>query len=140
MDRVSTLEDGAVVLWRMPHDRREEPQTLPTVAGLLAALVGVDRARAIGDAFGIVADMTPTEPHMYVNFVGVSPEQQGRGLGERLLGPLIAAAREAHLGVHLETTNPRNAQFYERMGFVQTAEACLGADGPLMRAMSLRAR
>lgn len=137
IDRVMTLDDGAVMLWRMPDDPREPPATLPTVGGLLAALVGLERAGAIGDALGVIAEITPSEPHVYVNFLGVDPSRQGRGLGLRLLRPVVAAARDAGLGVHLETTNPRNVGFYERMGFIQTGEGRLGADGPLMRAMLL---
>ncbi len=57
------------------------------------------------------------EPHLYVPYVGVSPEAQGAGLGTRLLGKTVERADAAGLPAYLEATSERNAALYERLGF-----------------------
>jgi predicted N-acetyltransferase YhbS len=66
----------------------------------------------------------------------VAPDQQGRGAGERAIRPALDAARAAGVSVHLESTNPRNLPFYERLGFARTGSLALGT-GPTLIALAL---
>lgn len=128
------VEDGesvGVCLWRGPDDQPLQWEGTPTVAGMLAALVGTEHARKVADALHRIAEIVPEPPYTYVNFLAVRPEMQGRGFGQRALAPVFGAGHP----VHLETTNPRNVPFYERAGFVVRAELQLGTDGPVIRAM-----
>jgi ribosomal protein S18 acetylase RimI-like enzyme len=59
----------------------------------------------------------PSEPHFYLEYIGVEPENQGQGVGSKLLQHLVAKADEAQVGCYLENSNPRNLPFYERFGF-----------------------
>ena len=59
----------------------------------------------------------PQTPHWYLPFVGVEPMQQCRGLGARLLGPILERCNHERLPAYLESTNPRNVPFYESLGF-----------------------
>lgn len=54
----------------------------------------------------------------YLSIVAVAPEQQGRGLGVRLLTPTLAEADAAGARCYLETFSSRSMKFYERLGFV----------------------
>jgi GNAT superfamily N-acetyltransferase len=54
----------------------------------------------------------------YLSIVAVAPEQQGRGLGVRLLTPTLAEADAAAAPCYLETFSSRSMKFYERLGFV----------------------
>lgn len=124
-------DERAVCLWHAPdHPPLAWPE-VPTVAGLLEAVVGAEHAAAVGDALHPVADVLPTEPHVYVNFLAVEPGRQGRGAGRRAITPALEAARSAGLGVHLESTNPRNRSFFTRLGFVAGRSLALG-DGPTL--------
>lgn len=128
------VEDGELVgvcLWRGPDDAALRWEGTPSVAGLLAALVGTEHAGTVADALHRISEITPDPPYTYVNFLAVRPDLQGRGFGQRALAPVFGAGYP----VQLETTNPRNVAFYERVGFVVRAELQLGADGPLLRAM-----
>lgn len=60
--------------------------------------------------------------HWYVMVVGVAPEAQGKGLGQALLQPIIERAHSAGQPCYLETGNPTNVAFYERLGFERVAE------------------
>lgn len=64
----------------------------------------------------------PKEPHFYLEFIGVDPLRQRRGLGSLMLQRLVDWADEERLGCYLETGNPRNVPLYQRFGFQTTAE------------------
>ena len=55
--------------------------------------------------------------HWYVLLLGVSPEAQGTGLGRALLQPVLDRATAAGQPCYLETAQPKNVGFYERLGF-----------------------
>jgi ribosomal protein S18 acetylase RimI-like enzyme len=56
-------------------------------------------------------------PHWYLWVIGVEPAHQGRGIGGRLLQPILAQADADGLPCYLETEGERNIRFYERHGF-----------------------
>ena len=49
--------------------------------------------------------------------VGVAPEEQGKGIGRALLQPSIKRADTAGQPCYLETAQPANVGFYDRLGF-----------------------
>ena len=55
--------------------------------------------------------------HYYLSILGVSPKEQGRGLGGSLLRPVLDEADAKGIPSYLTTFSPRNISFYERMGF-----------------------
>jgi ribosomal protein S18 acetylase RimI-like enzyme len=63
----------------------------------------------------------PKEPHYYLEFLGTSPAHRGKGIGARLIEPMVARADTEGLGMYLENSNEANLAFYGRFGF-QTRE------------------
>lgn len=61
-------------------------------------------------------------PFWYLGVLGVAPARQGRGLGGRLMAPILARAEAEGLPVALETSQPRNLPLYERHGFAVLRE------------------
>jgi ribosomal protein S18 acetylase RimI-like enzyme len=59
----------------------------------------------------------PTEPHYYLEYIGVKPEWQGQGVGKEIMQHMLARADGDKVGCHLENANPRNLPFYQRFGF-----------------------
>jgi len=57
------------------------------------------------------------EPHWYVMVVGVAPAFQGQGYGRALLQPMLDRAYTDGVPCYLETTQPKNVTFYQRLGF-----------------------
>ena len=51
---------------------------------------------------------------LYIAFLAVLPESQGKGLGSRLLAHLTSEADAKALWCYLEATSPRNARLYKR--------------------------
>ena len=57
------------------------------------------------------------EPHWYLGFLGVAPAKQGRGLGPRLLEPVLQRCDAEGTAAYLETSNASNLPLYQRQGF-----------------------
>ncbi len=56
-------------------------------------------------------------PHYYLWFLGVDPERQGYGLGSILMQAVLARYDGEGVPTYLENSNPKNARFYDRLGF-----------------------
>ncbi|MFD4356674.1 GNAT family N-acetyltransferase [Nocardia sp. NPDC058518] len=70
------------------------------------------------------------EQHWHLMAVGVSAAARGRGHGRDLIAAGMYRAAADGVPVHLETTNPNNVSFYERLGFDTTAVIDLPGGGP----------
>ena len=70
------------------------------------------------------------EQHWHLLAVGVSAKARGRGHGQDLIAAGMYRAAADGVPVHLETTNPNNLSFYERLGFDTTAVIDLPGGGP----------
>jgi ribosomal protein S18 acetylase RimI-like enzyme len=57
------------------------------------------------------------ELHWYLWAVGVDPPNQGRGIGGRLIEPILARASADGTACYLETGMEKNISFYEKHGF-----------------------
>ena len=56
-------------------------------------------------------------PHWYLWALGVEPERQGRGIGSRLIAPVLAQADREGVPCYLETETEDNVAFYQKRGF-----------------------
>jgi len=59
----------------------------------------------------------PTEPHYYLECIGVEPSYHRKGLGSLIMDHLITRADADRCGCYLENADHRNIPFYERFGF-----------------------
>jgi ribosomal protein S18 acetylase RimI-like enzyme len=69
-----------------------------------------------------VDKLHPRQPHYYLEYIGVDPSYQRKGLGSCLLEHLVAMADLAAVGCYLENANPHNIPFYQRAGFQVISE------------------
>lgn len=70
------------------------------------------------------------EPHWHLLAVGVTATARGRGHGRDLVSAGMYRAAADGVPVHVETTNPSNLSFYERLGFETTGVLDLPGGGP----------
>ena len=101
--------------------------------GLLPAMIRGTGLRGLGRMIGIMDLLDrnhPEKPHYYLQFIGVDPDQQGRGLGAALMRPALERCDQQACGAFLENTKESNLVFYERFGFSVTQEVHLEPDGP----------
>ena len=57
------------------------------------------------------------EPHWYTMVLGVDPELQGHGYGPALMHPVFERSSIEGTPIYLETAQPKNVAFYEKLGF-----------------------
>lgn len=128
--RVDLIDDVCTALW-LPPDPPPEPEDdnppPPDTWHLFSADIA-ERFRALG---AVMEAAHPTEPHWYLGVVATVPEEQGRGLGARILRPVLDLCDRDGLPAYLESSNARNLPFYFRHGFVQTGEIVV-PDGPTL--------
>lgn len=114
------LEGDRVVgaaLWNAPDVPFFGPAEIAElVEGAVAAFApgGMDRMAAIG---ALVGERHPHEPHFYLSNIGVVPTARSGGIGAQLVRPLLDRLDADGIGAYLESSNPRNLSFYERLGF-----------------------
>ncbi|WP_058306149.1 GNAT family N-acetyltransferase [Gracilibacillus massiliensis] len=63
--------------------------------------------------------VAPNQPHYYLTMIGVDPPHQGKGIGIKVLREIhkIAESSQPAYPVALDTENPQNIAFYERVGY-----------------------
>ncbi len=128
-----------VAAWIPPNSPRESIWRMLRV-GALEALWRVGQ-RAIRSYMSIVkltdrlhARYAP-EPHWYLSQVGVEPNLQGQGVGQRLLTPTLEQIDQEQKAAYLETMNPKALPFYTKLDFKICEEVILPAGGPPMWVM-----
>ena len=96
------------------------PNVYPDV-DLLTALLqssGSDESKKDGpEIFEKMSRYHPHEPHWYLPLLGVDPLHHGKGLGSALIQHVIGMCDRDNKSAYLESSNPKNIQFYERHGF-----------------------
>ena len=111
--------------------------------GWMLAVLGADPSsfRALMKTGSNGARLHPDYPHWYLETMGVDPAAQRKGIGGRLLEPVLEIADRARVDCYLETADRANVDFYERYGFVvETSSLQLVPDGPAHVAMRRRPR
>ena len=78
----------------------------------------------------------PSPDHWYLNYLGVEPRMQGRGLGVALLAPVLEECDRGSVPAYLEASSERNMALYQRHGFAVTGQFDTpGRGGPPIREM-----
>ena len=142
---VTEPELAGVSLWKTPELRRLSAEQLRMTGlervGEWLAPASVERFDAIFDAIDEALERESPEPVWYLGVLGVAPEWQGRGVGSRLMQPVLERADAEGLAVTLETGQPRNLPLYARHGFEVSAELPPVASGaPVVWTMKRTAR
>lgn len=75
----------------------------------------------------------PNQDIYYLWFIGVLPDLQGQGIGEKLMRQILAEADQMKRAVYLETSTPKNIPWYEKFGFEVYNELDFGYKLFLMR-------
>jgi ribosomal protein S18 acetylase RimI-like enzyme len=125
-----TVDGTGAALWAPPGVTPVGDDESDAFGAAMQELVGSDAERTF-----IISELLeenhPHDPVWYLNFVGVEPAGQGRGIGSALLEHVLVEADRNGEPAYLDATSMRNRRLYERHGFVTTRELLL-PDGPPM--------
>lgn len=112
----------AATMWMMPAGSIKQ-----SIVGSLSlaktfilddGLAGLKRGMAAGKA---MEEQHPLEPHAYLFTVGVKGIARGRGLGRKLIEPVLEACDRTLTMAYLENSNPANERVYNSLGFEHVA-------------------
>lgn len=81
------------------------PRHWPRASRVARGLLGLERKHP------------PAPPHFYLAQIGVAPAAQGRGLGSRLMAPVLEICDRDGIPAYLESSKESNIAFYARHGF-----------------------
>ncbi len=116
-----TGDSSGAACWHPPASGKR-PATVVAEFARLVCELATDRAQVVLESFARIASRSPAEHHWHLAAVGVLPERQGEGLGARLLAPMLARCDRLDMPAYLESSNPCNLGFYERLGFTKVGE------------------
>lgn len=128
---LATRDRTAAALW-LPPGRwrppvRERVRTAPSSA--LALRAGVLRGLRLE---AVLERCHPPEPHWYLAVLGAVPQARGTGVGRQVVQPVLDVCDRDGVLACLESSNPRNWSFYERLGFVRGEPLPLPAGCPVV--------
>jgi ribosomal protein S18 acetylase RimI-like enzyme len=124
---------GGAALWAPPGQAPVDEKHADEFTLRLEQVVGADAERFFKVA-GLIDEHHPHGSYYYLQFMGVEPECQRRGIGSALLDNVLGRCDREGARAYLNATSPQNKRLYERHGFRATAEFA-PAGGPPLWAM-----
>ena len=113
---ISDDNDGAII-FDYPKTSQYNILRLIKDLGFIFNVIGPGRLFKVLKREGYIKKFHPKKDYIYLWFLGVLPESQRNGIGSRMMQDLIKISNMKRLPVYLETSNPRNLDFYEKFGF-----------------------
>ena len=123
-------EVAGAALW-VPYGREAMSEERGELFGAQMAELYAPYADRVEQLSAAMAAVHPAEPHEYLWFLGVAPDRQGRGIGSRLLAPVLDRADRNGHPAYLEATSPRSRDLYARHGFVAATPIATPGGPPL---------
>jgi GNAT superfamily N-acetyltransferase len=108
---------GEALPGRCQPDAGQRLQMVPKMLGL-----GPRTAARVGRWISRWSANDPDEPHVHFGPVAVDRDWQGNGIGSLVLNAHCRGLDAEGAAGYLETDKERNVRFYERFGYVVTAE------------------
>ena len=110
-----------VAVWNFP----DKPETSASPKDLLAFFpvllssypFGARKARAVFHHIETNHKKYASEPHFYLDNLGVFASARGRGLSSKLIRPFLAMANEQKIVAYTDTVTESNVSLYEHFGF-----------------------
>lgn len=114
-------EVTGAALWAPPGKLPVSEEDAEEFGRRLEDLSGADAQRMfeLGKLFD---EHHPPGSYYYLQFMGVEPGSQGRGIGSALMAPVLERCDRDGLRAYLDATSARNRKLYERHGFRASGE------------------
>lgn len=107
----------AAAMLLYPHQKRTSLKAIWLDLKLALKAVGLAKLKQVMNRESRIKSFHPQQPFLYLWFVGVVPDQQGKGIGSRLMAEIIQQSERIKLPVFLETSTRENLPFYQNSGF-----------------------
>lgn len=125
----TTAERDGAALWAPPGQAVIPLRTTLRFVPSLVRALGRETIRGLG-ALTHVEKQHPKDPHWYLGVLGTRAAMQGKGVGSRVLHPVLEKCDREGIPAFLESSKHSNIAFYRRFGFEVTGEIPLPNGGP----------
>ena len=126
-------DDRGCALISFPERKKTTFRSLLTEIKLIFKAIGFENISKAIQREKAISKHYPDGNIYYLWFIGVMPEFQGRGIGEKLMREILADADRMKRAVYLETSTLKNIPWYEKFGFEVYNELDFGYKLFLMR-------
>lgn len=124
----------SVAVWSPPDVEMLDDHDIEQLAAAVVATYddhAMGRLMMLGELTG---EHHPHDtPHFYLFMLGAVV--RGRGAGSQTIAPVLERCDTDGVGAYLESSNPRNIGFYQRLGFEVTWEETPEPGGPVISGM-----
>ncbi|MDQ3393894.1 MAG: GNAT family N-acetyltransferase [Bacteroidota bacterium] len=114
---LSKCKNGAV-LFTYPHQKKSlRISDIKETLKLVLNVFGIFGIITVLKRESYINKYHPKVDFLYLWFIGVTPEKQGKGIGGKLLSQVIQIAKGQKLPICMETSSLENLPFYINAGF-----------------------
>lgn len=123
---------SSAAVWIPPEHQRSIIRPTATLLRCFSSPRMMARVPLLAVGFAGMQRKHPrSPPHWYLSLLGTDPDARGNGFGSAVLQPVLEQCDNDGVGAYLESSKPRNLDFYARLGFRVTDELLLPR-GPKM--------
>lgn len=125
------IGDSGAAMWMLPGG--DSSLSFLDYAAIVMPTLWHSGIGAVGKALKTSEAMERAHPqfeHAYLFSIGVRQSEQGKGLGRKLIQPVLDACDREGLRAYLENSNPANTGFYASCGFEVCGEIRPTPDAP----------
>jgi GNAT superfamily N-acetyltransferase len=131
LDEIYTAGEGAgAALWAPPGVPPVPEEEAEEFGRRMEEMSGVDAERAFAVS-KLIDEHHPPGSYYFLQFMGVEPASQGRGIGSALVAHVLARCDREGSRAYLDATSPDNKRLYERHGFQAVGEYAPEGGPPL---------
>lgn len=130
-DEIYTAGEGAgAALWAPPGVPPVPEEEADEFGRRMEEISGVDAERAFAVS-KLIDEQHPPGSYYFLQFMGVEPASQGRGIGSALVAHVLERFDSEGARAYLDATSPDNKRLYERHGFRASGEYAPEGGPPL---------
>jgi GNAT superfamily N-acetyltransferase len=107
--------NGAVLI-QLPHAKKTSLKSIFRDIRLVLCAIGIRKALKVLKMESKIKEHYPSRL-MYISFIGILPNHQGKGIGSELMQEILYTATENKIPVYLETSMSENIPFYAKFNF-----------------------
>lgn len=128
----TTPDHTSAAVWMPPDHQQATIRPTATLLRCFSRPQMMARVPLLAVGFAAMQRKHPSSPpYWYLSLLGTDPDAQGHGFGSAVLQPVLERCDSDCVGAYLESSKPRNLDFYARFGFRVTDELVL-PQGPKM--------
>lgn len=131
-DEIYAAGEGAgAALWAPPGRAAVHEEDADEFGRRLDEITPAEDAERLFGLSKLLDEHHPPGSYYFLQFTGVEPQSQGRGIGSALLAHVLECCDREGAPAYLDATSPDNERLYERHGFRASGEYAPEGGPPL---------